>query len=198
MICWLHTNPNKFANALGYGRTQTIYDILNGKSAPSFDFFNRFLKSGYSIFINLRWLITGEGSPIIEETYFASDLPIIKGEMTAEQAAQKLKEIKAHKAALYSQAEELAEERAQAPSNDLLKHLEKQISEKDQEIWKGREEIGRLKARIEQLKREMDEVRDFPPRGTRPQYCRVCLPNGTAKHLTIPLRATGPFLICLN
>lgn len=83
--------------------------------------------------------------------------------MTAEQAAQKLKEIKAHKAALYSQAEELAEERAQAPSNDLLKHLEKQISEKDQEIWKGREEIGRLKARIEQLKREMDEVRDFPP-----------------------------------
>mgnify|MGYP002507944296 FL=1 len=163
MICWLHTNPNKFANALGYGRTQTIYDILNGKSAPSFDFFNRFLKSGYSVFINLRWLITGEGSPIIEETYFASDLPIIKGEMTAEQAAQKLKEIKAHKAALYSQAEELVEEPTQTPSNDLLNHLEKQISEKDQEIWKGREEIGRLKARIEQLEHKLDEVREFPP-----------------------------------
>ena len=89
-ICLLHTNPNKFANALGYGRSQTIYDILNGKSAPSYDFFNRFCNSGYSVFIDLRWLLTGEGSPIIEETYYQSDLPVVKGEMTAEDAKKKL------------------------------------------------------------------------------------------------------------
>ena len=41
IICILHTNPNKFANALGYSRAQTIYDILEGKSAPSYDFFKR-------------------------------------------------------------------------------------------------------------------------------------------------------------
>ena len=46
--------------------------------------------SGYSVFINLRWLFTGEGNPIIEETYYESDLPIIKGEMTEEQAQAKV------------------------------------------------------------------------------------------------------------
>lgn len=94
MIEILHINPNKLANALGYGRAQTIYDILNGKSAPSYDFFKRFVASGYAAFINLRWLISGEGSPIIEETYYQSDLPIIKGEMTSNQAKQKLEEIR--------------------------------------------------------------------------------------------------------
>lgn len=94
MINLLHTNPNKLANALGYSRAQTIYDILNGKSAPSFDFFKRFLASGYAAFINLRWLISGEGSPLIEETYYQSDLPIIKGELTPEQCRRKLEEIK--------------------------------------------------------------------------------------------------------
>ena len=97
IICILHTNPNKFANALGYSRAQTIYDILEGKSAPSYDFFKRFTMSGYSVFINLRWLLSGEGNPIVEERYLESDLPIIKGEMTPEEAAQKLKEIKAKK-----------------------------------------------------------------------------------------------------
>lgn len=97
LICILHTNPNKFANALGYNRAQTVYDILDGKSAPSYDFFNRFAMSGYSVFINLRWLLTGKGSPIIEETYYKSDLPIIKGEMTEEQLQEKIEEIDAQK-----------------------------------------------------------------------------------------------------
>lgn len=97
LICILHTNPNKFANALGYNRAQTIYDILDGKSAPSYDFFKRFTMSGYSVFINLRWLLTGKGSPIIEETYYKSDLPIIKGEMTEEQLQKKIEEIEAKK-----------------------------------------------------------------------------------------------------
>ena len=131
-ICLLHTNPNKFANALGYGRSQTIYDILNGKSAPSYDFFNRFCNSGYSVFIDLRWLLTGEGSPIIEETYYQSDLPVVKGEMTAEEAKKKLEEIRLNK----------QDSIAAKGNSELISIVREQA-----------EEIGRLKARIEELER---------------------------------------------
>lgn len=55
------TTPNNFAKVLGYGRAQTIYDIINRKCAPSYDFFNRFTDSEYSAIINLRWLLNGEG-----------------------------------------------------------------------------------------------------------------------------------------
>lgn len=55
------TTPNNFAKILGYTRAQTIYDIQNRKCAPSYDFFNRFTDSEYSVIINLRWLLNGEG-----------------------------------------------------------------------------------------------------------------------------------------
>lgn len=55
------TTPNNFAKILGYPRAQTIYDILNRKCAPSYDFFNRFTDSEYSAIIELRWLLNGEG-----------------------------------------------------------------------------------------------------------------------------------------
>ena len=53
--------PNNFASKLGYSRSQTIYDIINGKSAPSYDFFNRFAISEYSVTYSLDWLLTGRG-----------------------------------------------------------------------------------------------------------------------------------------
>lgn len=53
--------PNNFAQKLGYSRSQTIYDIINCKSAPSYDFFNRFAVSGFSETYNLDWLLTGRG-----------------------------------------------------------------------------------------------------------------------------------------
>ncbi len=62
MIENLGANPNSFAKMLGYARAQTIYDIINGKSAPSYDFFNRFANTGYSDIIDLQWLLTGKGS----------------------------------------------------------------------------------------------------------------------------------------
>lgn len=156
MICLLHTNPNKLANALGYSRAQTIYDILNGKAAPSYDFFKRFLASGYAAFINLRWLISGEGSPIIEETYYQSDLPIIKGEMSAEQAKQKLEEIRSRKNSPQNYAENSAPLR---PSKDFVLHLENRLNEKEKEIGHLHEEIGRLKERIAQLEHEKNVFR---------------------------------------
>lgn len=153
MIALLHTNPNKLANALGYGRAQTIYDILNGKAAPSYDFFKRFLASGYAAFINLRWLIAGEGTPIIEETYYQSDLPIIKGEMTREQAKQKLEEIKNRKNRPNSSEFSVHAQ----PSRDLISHLEAKLNEKDTTIGHLHEEIGKLKERIVQLEREKND-----------------------------------------
>lgn len=142
VICLLHTNPNKFANALGYGRSQTIYDILNGKSAPSYDFFKRFCNSGYSVFINLRWLLTGEGNPLIEETYYQSDLPIVKGEMTAEEAERKLKEIRLNKSSGF----------ALKGNSELITIIREQA-----------EEIGRLKSRIEELERHRGETASDAP-----------------------------------
>ena len=136
VIFILHTNPNKFANALGYSRAQTIYDIVSGKSAPSYDFFKRFIMSGYSVFINLRWLFTGEGNPIIEETYYESDLPIIKGEMTEEQAQAKLKAVKAAK----NQNNILHEETNNSTTESFLSIIREQA-----------EEIGRLKEQIRQM-----------------------------------------------
>ena len=55
------TTPHNFAKVLAYTRAQTVYDILNKKCAPSYDFFNRFTDSEYSVIINLRWLLNGEG-----------------------------------------------------------------------------------------------------------------------------------------
>lgn len=54
-------SPNYFATKLGYDRAQTVYDIINGKSAPSYDFFNKFMMSEYSDIYNIDWIITGRG-----------------------------------------------------------------------------------------------------------------------------------------
>lgn len=143
IICILHTNPNKFANALGYSRAQTIYDILEGKSAPSYDFFKRFTMSGYSVFINLRWLLSGEGNPIVEERYLESDLPIIKGEMAPEEAAQKLKEIKAKK-----------QQPITNNQDPIINRILESMDKKDAIIKEQAEEIGQLRERIAQLQRE--------------------------------------------
>lgn len=61
VIDFLCVTPNEFAKKLNYERSQTIYDILNCKSAPSFDFFNRLFNSEYSEIISSDWLITGKG-----------------------------------------------------------------------------------------------------------------------------------------
>lgn len=62
MLNYLGVNKNEFAETLKYNRSQTIYDIANGKCLPSFDFFVRFFDSEYSEKVNLDWLLKGEGA----------------------------------------------------------------------------------------------------------------------------------------
>ncbi len=62
IIDYVGVSPNEFAKELGYNRSQSVYDIINGKSKPSFDFFNKLYSTGYSEIINPNWLLTGNGS----------------------------------------------------------------------------------------------------------------------------------------
>ncbi len=62
IVEYLGVSKNEFALKLGYDRSQTIYDITNGKSLPSHDFFDRFLNSEYSENINIEWVISGHGN----------------------------------------------------------------------------------------------------------------------------------------
>lgn len=62
VIGFLGVSKNYFAKKLGYERSQALYDIMNDKAKPSFDFFYKFLNSEYSENINTDWLITGKGS----------------------------------------------------------------------------------------------------------------------------------------
>ena len=75
MIEYLSVTPNKFSKKLGYNRTQTIYDIINCKSAPSFDFFNRLFNSEYSVLINPLWLLTGKGDLLNSNTKNETETP---------------------------------------------------------------------------------------------------------------------------
>lgn len=65
IIAYNNISINKFALRLGYKRAQSVYDIVNGKVLPSFDFLFKFTTSELSRNINIRWLISGEGEMLI-------------------------------------------------------------------------------------------------------------------------------------
>lgn len=84
VIAFLGETPNSFATKLGYPRAQTIYDIQKMKSAPSYDFFQRFSNTGFSAIVNLDWLLTGEGVMLRDRQTFEeskqSSMPITPAE----------------------------------------------------------------------------------------------------------------------
>lgn len=89
LISKLGENPSSFAKKLGYQRAQTMYDILNGKSAPSYDFFYRFVNTEISVDVNLRWLLSGEGEIFQDKTYSTNvQQPIYLIEKIASQAEE--------------------------------------------------------------------------------------------------------------
>jgi repressor LexA len=68
MLDYLGVNANVFAKKLGYARSQAIYDMVNAKAAPSYDFFSRLVNSEYSEKIDTDWLLSGKGE-INRETH---------------------------------------------------------------------------------------------------------------------------------
>ena len=74
LIDYLKVSKNEFARNLGYERSQAIYDVVNGKSKPSFYFFNRLYNSKYSGFIDPEWLLTGRGT-MLREGFSTPDNP---------------------------------------------------------------------------------------------------------------------------
>lgn len=85
----LGIKPNAFALALGYNRSQTIYDIVNGKSAPSFDFFNKLAMSEYSEFLNIDWVLTGRGEILLTKT--PKNVTLSKGDILGDGKGDKPK-----------------------------------------------------------------------------------------------------------
>ena len=110
MIEFLGETPNSFAKRLGYSRAQTLYDIISGKSAPSYDFFHKFAVSEFSVTISLRWLLTGIGE--------------------------------AKEATCLDNTDNINKAEQSEPPAFLIEKIAEQA-----------EEIGRLKARIEELER---------------------------------------------
>ena len=80
---------NGFAVKLGYERAQTVYDVMNMKSAPSYDFFRRFSTSEYSDTIDLKWLRSGEGSMLRDDHQIQSESlqSTVQQELSGEAAA---------------------------------------------------------------------------------------------------------------
>lgn len=72
LIDYYKITPNEFGKKLGYKRTQTIYDLLNNKCKPSYDFVKKIIISEFSERFSTDWLITGEG-PMLRK-----DLPVAR------------------------------------------------------------------------------------------------------------------------
>jgi len=54
-------NSNNLSKKLGYPRSQTVYNIINGKVFPSFDFLYRLFSTKEFDKYDPVWLITGRG-----------------------------------------------------------------------------------------------------------------------------------------
>lgn len=84
MVDYLNISANEFARKLGYTRSQAIYDILSGKSKPSFDFFYKLKDSEFSEMFNLDWIVTGKGS--MEKILTPEEFKELEGHIIGEPA----------------------------------------------------------------------------------------------------------------
>lgn len=131
MIEYLGETPNSFATKLGYPRAQTIYDIQKKKSAPSFDFFQRFSIAGFSAIINYDWLLTGEGPMLREERS--------KGIIHED---PQVPTPKPDESILYNMYKDLMEEK---------KEKEKKIEQLTNELRAMERKVGSLEAKLENV-----------------------------------------------
>lgn len=161
------TTPNNFAKLLGYPRSQTIYDILNGKSSPSCDFFKRYIFSEFSEIYSLEWLITGEGRmtrPLIDKLTPEEQSDVVDrvthGDTISDIKARHSAETLLFDHLLTNSTNNNDAIRTLTSRNLKLERENSVLKEKASlsekyylDIKSQAEEIGRLKARIEELER---------------------------------------------
>lgn len=125
---------NGFAVKLGYERAQTVYDVMNMKSAPSYDFFRRFSISEYSDIIDLRWLLSGEGSMLRDsKTSEESKLGVTPNATPISSAEESI---------IYKMYKDEKEEKER-----LVKEKETKIDYLQSELRSMAEELAALKAK---------------------------------------------------
>ena len=152
------TTPNNFAKILGYNRAQTVYDIQNRKCAPSYDFFNRFTDSEYSVIINLRWLLNGEGEmwtdfmrrlshddqiTVVDQVNHGISVSSFQMEQTVDRTIRQV------------ELDRLKEENIIL--RDRAKQAEKQAEKQQKAMLNQERELGRLEKEIEELKRQLQK-----------------------------------------
>jgi len=64
MIDFLKVSKYEFSKKLNYSRPQSVYNIIDGRSNPSYDFFLKLKESEYGELFNIDWLITGNGEMV--------------------------------------------------------------------------------------------------------------------------------------
>lgn len=162
------TTANNFAKVLGYSRAQTIYDIINRKCAPSYDFFNRFTDTEYSAIISLRWLLNGEGemwSDFFRRLTHDDQIEVVNNinngvsishYQIVNSAENTLMEFALNEKGI-SQSELHKQTQKILKLTEENGKLKEQISQGEKfynTMMQQAEEIGRLKERIAQLERE--------------------------------------------
>lgn len=143
----LKLSPNAFALKLNYKRAQTVYDILNGKSAPSYDFFNRFMLSEFSETYNMNWLLTGRGSMYLPHIGTAMEMG--ETNILDQIVGVQLRELQAV-ADTSSQLAKLNGELA-AKAALIDSYLDKIVHQA--------QEIGELKEKLRQAQQEIEELK---------------------------------------
>lgn len=148
-----------------------MYDILNGKSAPSYDFFNRFMLSEYSEMYSVDWLLTGRGDMYLPRIGTAMELgeknilqQILKGSDKQIVYAKEFED-----SALLKAYEHISTQlhTMQDMANDVKKiaQLNGELAAKAsltdsylEKIVEQAQEIGQLKERIKQLEQRLEKT----------------------------------------
>ena len=166
----LNLSPNAFALKFNYKRGQTIYDILNGKSAPSYDFFNRFMLSEFSETYSMDWLLTGRGNMYLPSIGTAMELgetnilqQILKGTDKQIVYAQDFQDSALLKA-LEHIGTQLREMDDMASNVKQIARLNGELAAKAtmadsylEKIISQAEELGQLRERIKQLEQRLEK-----------------------------------------
>lgn len=174
MIESLGSNPNSFAKSLGYPRAQTIYDIVNGKSAPSYDFFRRFQLSEYSDIIEINWLLTGRGV-MLNKSNESNKNANLNANLNANPLHEKqnlsdkntylsprLGNAHSHPSIAVEPDGESLPIQQYSGANDIIMSLVEQLKEQSEEIGALRQENSSLKHRLAQLAQDAEDVNSVP------------------------------------